>query len=172
MLKISGAIICIAGCFGFGVLKIRGWKQDVEYLHEWLILFQKIKSRIVYQKETLEESCLWIGKKEDTQVSEVIKKIGMRAREERQNEFLQLWKEEIGAWCTQNLHSDEIKKHLFLFPEYVKEADEHLQAELFTLYMEELQKEKREMEQRIKEKQKPVMAVSLVVGAMISILLI
>lgn len=172
MLKISGVIICMAGCFGFGMLKIGGWKRDVEYLKEWMILFQKIKSRIVYQKETLEESCLRIGEKEGTSVYGVIKKIGTRAREERQNEFLQIWREEIRAWCAENLNSEEVKKLLLIFPEYVKEADEQLQMELITFYMEDLQKEKKEMEQRMKEKQKPVMAVSLVVGAVISILLI
>ena len=55
MLKISGAILCILGCSGFGILKIAGWKKDLAHLQNWLLLFQRIKSRILYQKEALEE---------------------------------------------------------------------------------------------------------------------
>lgn len=172
MLKISGVILCLLGCTGFGILKIMGWRRDVEHLTHWILLFQKIASHIQYQKETLEESCFRVGQKDRTFPATVLKNIGLRARKERENEFVQIWKEEMDAWCKENLGNKAIEKHLLLFPEYVKEADEQLQTDFLVLYMEELQKEKREMEQRIKEKQKPVMAVSLVVGAMISILLI
>lgn len=172
MLKISGAILCLLGCTGFGTLKIMGWRRDVEHLTHWIFLFQKITSHILYQKETLEESCYRVGQKDRTFPATVLKKIGSRARKEREKEFVQIWKEEMEAWCKENLGNKEITKQLLLFPEYVKEADEQLQTDFMVLYMEELQKEKREMEQRIKEKQKPVMAVSLVAGAMISILLI
>ena len=64
MLKISGAFLCIAGCAGYGFLKIKGWKEELKALQQWIFLFQKIKSRIFYQKEPLEESCIWIGEKE------------------------------------------------------------------------------------------------------------
>ena len=58
------------------------------------------------------------------------------------------------------------------FPEYMKEADEQLQLDLFSVYMEEIQQEQKLLEQKIREQQKPVMAVSLVVGLMLSILLV
>ena len=172
MLKISGAILCVLGCSGFGFLKIAGWKKDLTHLQNWLILFQRLKSRILYQKEALEESCIWIGEKEEEKMGGVLWKIGMRAREERHLEFAGIWKEELDEWCKRNIQQNAIKEILLQFPEYVKEADEQLQTELFSFYIEELQKEKEKIEQQILEKQKPVMAVSLIGGVMISILLI
>lgn len=172
MLKISGAILCILGCSGFGILKIAGWKKDLAHLQNWLLLFQRIKSRILYQKEALEESCIWIGEKEEEKMGRVLWKIGMRARAERHIEFAEIWKEELDEWCKQNIQQNAIKEILLQFPEYVKEADEQLQTDLFSFYIEELQKQKEKIEQQIQEKQKPVMAVSLIGGVMISILLI
>lgn len=172
MLKISGAILCILGCSGFGILKISGWKKDLMHLQNWILLFQRIKSRIFYHKETLEESCIWIGEKEGEKNGKVLWRIGIRAREERHKEFSGIWKEELDEWCGQNLQQNSIKELLIQFPDYVKEADEQLQLNLFSFYIEELQKEKGKLEGQIQEKQKPVMAVSLVGGIMISILLI
>lgn len=172
MLKISGAILCVLGCFGFGILKINGWKKDLVHLQNWILLFQRIKSRIFYQKETLEESCIWIGEKEEEKNGKLLRRIGIRAREERHKEFSIIWKEELDEWCKHNLQQSAVKEILLQFPEYVKEADEQLQMNLFSFYIEELHKEKGKIEQQIQEKQKPVMAVSLASGIMISILLI
>lgn len=172
MLKISGAFLCIIGFFGFGLLKISGWRRDLRHLQNWILLFQRLQSRIVYQKETLEESCRWIGEKEEETYGRILRQIGDRARGERHKEFSGIWKEELDEWCRQNLQQNSIKEILLQFPEYVKEADEQLQMNLFSFYIEELQKEKEKLECQIQEKQKPVMAVSLVGGVMISILLI
>lgn len=172
MLKIAGVILCVMGCSGFGFLKIAAWKKDLAYLQNWMFLFQRIKSRILYQKEALEESCIWIGEKEEEKMGNVLWKIGARARAERHIEFAEIWKEELDEWCKQNIQQNTIKEILLRFPEYVKEADEQLQMDLFSLYIEELKKEKEKVEQQIREKQKPVMAVSLIGGVMISILLI
>ena len=172
MLKILGAILCILGCSGFGISKIAGWKNDLGHLQNWLLLFQRIKSRILYQKEALEESCIWIGEKQEDKIGALLWKIGMRAREERHKEFSGIWTEEVDIWCRQNVQHKNIQELLLQFPEYVKEADEQLQTELFAFYIEELQKEKERIESQIREKQKPVMAVSLIGGIMVSILLL
>ncbi len=73
MLKISGVILCIAGCAGYGLLQVAGWKQALKELNQWILVFQKIRSRILYQKETLEESCLYLGEKEDNEFPEYAK---------------------------------------------------------------------------------------------------
>ena len=68
--------------------------------------------------------------------------------------------------------TERLAQLLLQFPEYMQEADEQLQLNLFSVYMEELQNEERLFEQKIREQQKPVMAMSLVVGLMLSILLV
>lgn len=172
MLKITGVILCVLGCSGFGALKIAGWKNDFLQLQNWILIFQKMKSRILYHKETLEEDCIWMGEKEENSYGKVLGKIGMRAREERHKEFYSIWKEEMTDWCGRYIQQKQIRRLLLQFPEYAKEADEELQMNLFTFYIEELQKEKEKIKQQIQEKQKPVMALSFLGGIMISILLI
>lgn len=172
MLKISGAFLCIIGFSSFGFLKVSGWKRDLQHLKCFLLLFQRIKSRIFYQKETLEESCSWIGEKEEGEYGNLLRLIGKRAREERQKEFSVIWREEMELWCKKNLQDASICKILLQFPEYAREADEELQTNLFSFYIEELNLEKAKLEHQIQEKQKPVMAISLIGGVMISILLI
>ena len=172
MLKISGAFLCIAGCAGYGFLKIIGWKEELKALQQWIFLFQKIKSRIFYQKEPLEESCIWIGEKEKGEWGALLRKIGVLARKNRQKEISLIWREEIEAWGRQNRQLKRVQEILLQFPEYAKEADEELQMNLFSFYLEELNREKVLLERQIQEKQKPVMAVSLIGGIMVSILLL
>ena len=136
------------------------------------MLFWKIKSCLLYQKETLEGSCSRIGEKESLKQGRVLEKIGKRAREERQSEFGMIWKEEVELWCKETSMTERLAQLLLQFPEYMQEADEQLQLNLFSVYMEELQNEERLFEQKIREQQKPVMAMSLVVGLMLSILLV
>ena len=120
----------------------------------------------------MEESCIWLGEKEEEKNGLVLYQIGMRARAERHKEFAAIWKEEVSEWCRQNMQEKSIREILLQFPDYVKEADEQLQVDLFSYYIEELQREKEKIRRRIQEKEKTVMAVSLALGVMISILLI
>lgn len=172
MLKITGALLCVVGSAGFGFIKIRGWKQALEEIKIWIVLFQRVKSCILYQKETLEGSCSFVGEREASLQGAVLQRIGQRAGEERNNEFSTIWFEEMELWCKKATLPDGVQQLLLQFPEYIREADEMLQINLFSLYMEELRQEKTELEKRIKEQQKPVMAISLVVGMMLSILLV
>lgn len=172
MLKIAGVIFCIAGSSGYGWLKIQGWRNGLGEIKIWVFLFQKIKSCILYQKETLEGSCIWVGEKEMSKQAGVLKKIGERARTERQKEFDYIWTEEMEMWCKKTTLPKKAKRLLLQFPEYIQEADEQLQMNLFTVYMEELKQEKGALEQQIREQQKPVMAVSMVMGMVLSLLLV
>lgn len=172
MLKISGAILCIVGCAGYGFFQVTGWKKELAQIAQWIFVLQKIKSRIFYQKETLEESCIWIGERDGGICGPVLCEIGKRARRERTTEFSFIWKEEMKVWCIQNGLHKSVADLLQQFPEYVREADEELQMNLFSLYLEELNREKALLEKQIQEKQKPVLAVSLLGGMMISILLV
>ena len=172
MLKITGVILCVAGSAGYGWVQIQNWKRILHEIKIWVMLFQKIKSCFLYQKETLENGCIRIGEKEDSGQGSVLVSIGKRACKERQKEFCSIWQEEIGIWCKRNGMPPKTEQLLMQFPEYMKDADEQLQMELFSIYIEEMHAEEKLMEQRIREQQKPVMAVSLVVGLMLSILLV
>ena len=172
MLKISGVILCIGGCVGYGLMRVGEWKRYLSILNQWIVIIQKIRSRLVYQKETLEESCIRIGEKEEGEWGTVLQSIGKQARVNRKREFGVIWKDEIEKWCSQEWIGKKMKELLKGFPEYVKGADEELQMNLLSLYLEELQREKSYLEKEIQEKQKPILAISIIGGLMISILLV
>ena len=113
-----------------------------------------------------------VGEQEESKQGKLLVKIGKRAKNERHKEFGMIWREEIHDWCSGCKIARNTEQLLLCFPEYMKEADEQLQLEFFSVYMEEMNREQRLLEQRIREQQKPVMAVSLVVGLMLSILLV
>lgn len=172
MLKMTGIVLCVTGSAGYGWLKINGWKKALHEVRIWIMLFQKIKSCLLYQKETLEGGCIWLGGKEESEQGRILARIGSRAREERHKEFGVIWKEEMDAWCKKIFLPGKMQNLLLEFPEYMQEADEQLQVNLFSVYMEELHREEIFLEQQIREQQKPVMAVSFVVGMILSILLV
>lgn len=172
MFKIAGVILCVVGSAGYGWTKVVGWKKSLAEIKIWILLFSKIKSCLLYRKETLEMGCVRVGEQEDSKQGNLLVKIGQRARVERQKEFNLIWEEEMIHWCKLCAIPRNMGQLLLRFPEYMKEADEQLQLELFSVYMEEMQREQRLLEQKIREQQKPVMAVSLVLGLMLSILLV
>lgn len=172
MLKYVGIVFCVVGSAGYGYVKVNGWKRSLRELRIWIMLFQKLKSCFLYQKETLEEGCIRLGEREQVGQGMVLAGIGKRARQERGKEFLMIWKEEVEIWCKKNPIPERMQSLLMKFPEYMQEADEQLQINLFSVYMEELHREEVLLEQQIREQQKPVMAVSLAAGMMLSILLV
>ena len=172
MLKIAGVILCVAGSAGYGWAQVISWKKGLNEIKIWIVLFSKIKSCLLYRKETLETGCVRIGEQEEVNQGRLLLKIGQRAEREREKEFGMIWGEEIRLWCKMRKLSGNMEQLLLRFPEYMKEADEQLQMELFSVYMKEMEHEQRLLEQKIREQQKPLMAVSLVVGLMLSILLV
>ena len=48
MLKISGVILCVAGSAGYGIMKISGWKHAINEMEEWILLFENVKTKLLY----------------------------------------------------------------------------------------------------------------------------
>ena len=51
MLKITGVIFCVAGCCGYGLVKISSWNRALQEMNQWIVLLEKMKSHICYQRD-------------------------------------------------------------------------------------------------------------------------
>lgn len=172
MLKITGVILCIAGCTGYGLIKVANWNQAIREMEQWILLFEKIKSQIYYQRDMLEEICCQLHQEQYGIAGKYVAVIGKIAREERTKSFSESWREQMKEWEIQSCLPKTVKRMLIQFPNYVGEQDYELQMSYLNLFLDNLIKEKIILEKQIQEKKKPVLAVSLVSGMIISILLL
>jgi len=170
MLKITGVILCISGCAGYGMLKIAGWNKVLLELEQWILLFEKMKSLIYYQRDGLEEICVHMNQDIYGIGGMYVSKAGENALKKRNRGFEEIWKEEISQWKKESSVPLKFKNMIYEFPEYMGEHDYELQIGILELFISNLIREKETMENQLCEKKKPVMAISLISGMVISIL--
>lgn len=172
MLKITGVILCIAGCTGYGLLKIANWKKALLELEQWILLFQKMKSHIHYQRDRLEEICVQLNQDMYGLGGYYAAKAGESALEKRTVGFAETWKEQMELWKLESVLPSKIKELIFHFSDYSKEADYELQMSFLDMFVSNLEKEKSILENQLQEKRKPVMTMSVAGGLVIAILLL
>ena len=78
----------------------------------------------------------------------------------------------MNKWKRESLLSKEIKELICRFPDYTGEQDYELQMNYLDLFISTMIREREHMEKQIREKKKPVMAVSLSGGILVSLLLL
>lgn len=172
MIKITGVILCVLGCTGYGMLKISAWNKSVEELQQWILMFRKMKSLIYYQREIMEEICEQMNGDIYGLGGRYVAKIGEQAKYRREKSFDIIWKEYLSKWKKESFLPANIKNEIYDFAEYTGETDYELQISFLDMYISNLEKEKYMLEKQIYEKKKPVMAISLIGGMVISILLL
>ena len=172
MLKITGVIFCIAGCCGYGLLKISSWNLALKEINQWILLFEKMKSHIRYQRDPLEDICCLMRQDIYGIGGIYVANAGQKAKIQRELGFERIWKEEMNQWKKESLLSKEIKGLIIHFTDYTGEQDYELQMNFLDLFISNLIRERNVMEMQIQEKKKPVMAISLSGGIMVSLLLL
>ncbi len=172
MLKIAGVILCIAGCTGYGMLKIMNWKNALSELEQWILLFQKMKSHIYYQRDRLEEICMQLNQDMYGVGGYYVSKVGKTALDKRSVGFAEIWKEQMERWKLESVLPVKIKELIFHFSDYSKEADYELQMSFLDMFISNLEREQSILEKQLQEKRKPVMTMSVAGGLLIAILLI
>lgn len=172
MFKITGVILCVSGCAGYGMLKIAGWNKALLELQQWILLFDKIKSCICYQRDRLEEICIRMNQDIYGIGGVYVYRIGEMALEMRSEGFSEIWNSQMELWKRESALPAGIKELICHFSDYIGEQDYELQISILELFISNLIKEKDILEKQIHEKKKPVMAISLISGMVISILLL
>ena len=172
MLKITGVIFCITGCCGYGILKIASWNLALKEINQWILLFEKMKSHIRYQRDPLKDICCLMTQDIYGMGGQYVANVGKRARRQRELGFNEIWEEEMNRWKKESMLPKEIKELIIRFTDYTGEQDYELQMNFLDLFISNLMREKNAMEKQIQEKKKPVIAISLSGGLMVSLLLL
>lgn len=172
MLKITGVIFCVTGCCGYGLLKIASWNLALKEINQWILLFEKMKSHIRYQRDPLEDICCLMRQDIYGIGGAYVANAGEKAKKQRGSGFEAIWKQEMNQWKKESMLSKEIKELIIRFTDYTGEQDYELQMNFLDLFISNLVREKNAMEKQIQEKKKPVMAISLSGGIMVSLILL
>ncbi len=172
MFKIAGVILCIAGSTGYGIMKIETWKTAMKEMEQWILLFEKIKSYIYYRRDTITD----IFCKMDNEIYGICGKyvtaVGYELRDNRSKDVFLAWKEIMAGWERNSALPGKVKNCLMHFPEYVGEQDYEQQINHLDFFLEMLYREKENLDKELDSKKKPVMAMSLGGGIMVSLLLL
>lgn len=172
MLKITGVILCVAGCAGYGILKIVSWNKALLELEQWILLFQKMKSHIYYQRDRLEEICMQLNQDMYGIGGWYVSRVGESALEKRTVGFSEIWNEHMELWKKESVLPSKIKDMISQFPNYTGEQDYELQMSFLDMFISNLEREKSILENQLQERKKPVMTISIAGGLVISILLL
>lgn len=172
MLKIAGVILCIAGSVGYGIMKISGWKQAIKELEEWILLFENVKSHIQYRRDIISEVFCRMDKELYGIGGKYVAAVGQGMQADRTKNLIQEWEERMFQWKQTSFLPADIKNSIMAFPEYIGEQDCEQQIHRLDFYLQKLHTKKEKLEKELSSKRKPVMAISMVGGIMVSVLLI
>lgn len=172
MLKIAGVILCIAGSFGYGMMKITGWNRAVKELEEWILLLENMKSHISYRRDIIAEVFCQMGDEIYGIGGEFVAAVGRELLSDRRKNLTQIWREQMLEWEKISELPGEIKKRILSFPEYIGEQECGQQIQRLDFFLHKMHIEKEKLEKELMTKKKPVMAISMVGGITISVLLL
>lgn len=172
MFKIAGVIFCIAGSAGYGIAKVSGWNLALKELEQWILLFEKMKSHIFYRRDIITDIFCRMDEEIYGIAGKYVAAVGWELRDNRAVEVTQIWKEKMTEWEKNSQLPRKVKDELMHFPEYIGEQDYEQQINHLEFYLNRLRKEKELLEKELSNKKKPVMAISLAGGIMVSVLLL
>lgn len=172
MFKIAGVILCIAGSTGYGLAKITGWNSAIKEFEQWILIFEKMKSQILYRREIITDIFCKMDEEIYGICGKYVSAVGHNMKNDRSKEVAQAWRDGMMEWKKNSSLPLEVRKLLMHFPEYIGEQDCEQQIKHLEFYLQRIQKEKEKLERELGNKKKPVMAISLVSGITVSILLL
>ncbi len=172
MLKITGVMCVLGGCFGLGCARIRTEQLRIRHLREVLRIVKRIQDEMSYGKRTIPEICEVLS----TCVEEPYRKSFWQIREEmlgRQGRSIaEIWEEAMReCFCDVPLREDE-KKILLDIPEYLGMQEECIQAESIVQFRELLERRLRQAEEGYDGKVRVIFSLSVLAGVFVVVILL
>lgn len=172
MLKITGAILLIAGTTGFGIACRNELVQKLAALRYLSSLLEMLRGEICFSKAALPEACRLIGRRAKEPYRETLFAICDKMGENRGVSFDVVWKEEMER-CLERLPIDREEKELVLnFFSCSGFADRRMQERAVEQQCGLLQQAVKKQEEAIENKSKVVMSMGLISGIFLTIVLL
>lgn len=171
MLKITGAILIIAGCLGFGRGRAMQEKQRIWYLRELLRIMKRIETEIRYGKRTMPEICALLSEQGKGDFQACFSRIYGRMQQKEGVAMERIWKEEMKK-CFSDLPLRQEEGEILLgIPSAFGMAEADIQAEHMMQFSELLERRLRSAEDEYEGKTKMIWSVSALAGAFLVIIL-
>lgn len=87
MLKLTGALLLVMGCAGFGLCMCRDMEKHVAQLRQLARAFTMLESEVGYSRATLPEGMIRVGNRLHTELGDCFIRMGKRAQEQSGSSF-------------------------------------------------------------------------------------
>lgn len=98
MMKLSGALLLVLGCAGFGWCTCRDMERHIGQLHLLSRAFSMLESEVGYSRATLPEGLIRVGNRLGGRLGECFINVGKKAQGPEGITFAAAWDEEVAGF--------------------------------------------------------------------------
>lgn len=172
MYKLIGVLCILAGCAGWGSVKVGQEKDRVRHLRTLFHILGQMRSEISYGKHTLPEICLLLAELNDDCYSSCFSRIYEQTREENGGNFPEVWEMEIQD-CLKELPLREDERDTVAeLPKTLNFQEENGQSGRIGQAEAFMEGRYRQAEETYENRAKMIRSVSILTGLLLSILLL
>lgn len=162
----------MAGCAGFGNLKVRQEKDRIRHLHELIRMIRRIQGEIDYGRHTLPQICLILAQNCDAWYVPFWEEIYRQMVQGEGAGLKEIWDEQMEA-CLRGLPLRQEEKDIIVkLPTHLGLQEETRQAMELNQTIEWLSERCRQAEEAYENRSKMIHSVSILAGLLLSILLL
>ncbi len=172
MYKIAGVLCILAGCIGWGSMRIGQEQERIRHLRMLFHIMGQMRSEISYGKHTLPEICLSLSELNDNYYKMCFKRIFERTQMESSSAFPEVWEAEMKS-CLERLplREDE-RRTVEELPKTLNLREENGQAGRVGQTETFLEGRYRQAEEACENRSKMIRSVSILTGLLLAILLL
>lgn len=172
MYKVVGILCILAGCAGFGNLKVRQEKDRVRHLRAFIHIIRRIQNEISYGKHTLPEICLILADCGGKDYAPYFEEIHRQMMQGNGTGLQEVWGKQMEMCLRELPLQTEEKDVIKRLPVFLGLQEETRQAMGFEQSAEVLTRKCRQAEEAYDNKAKMIHSVSILAGVLLSILLL
>ena len=147
MMKLSGALLLVLGCAGFGWCTCRDMERHIGQLHLLSRAFSMLESEVGYSRATLPEGLIRVGNRLGGRLGEYFINVGKKAQGPEGITFAAAWDEEVAGFLKETYLDKKEEELLLSFPGFTGFVDGQMQL----ISLEQFGKEIRRAEEKARK---------------------
>lgn len=171
-LRLSGAILIVAGCTGIGFWHRLRYREALFQLRYMCRLLEQFQSEVRYGKATLPECCKRLGERADPPYGEALCAVYRETEQHTGKSFYEVWYKELGQAVAGLPLTQEEKSFFLEFPKSMGLSDHCLQLRTIEQYRELLQSAVRAREEKMEQQGRLAAGLGIMSGLLLTVLLL
>ena len=172
MMKLSGALLLVLGCAGFGWCTCRDMERHIGQLHLLSRAFSMLESEVGYSRATLPEGLIRVGNRLGGRLGECFINVGKKAQGPEGITFAAAWDAEVAGFLNETCLDKKEEELLLSFPGFTGFVDGQMQLISLEQFGKEIRRAEEKARKETESRKKAVLSVSMAGGLLIAILLI